>query len=93
MASLCGCRLQTLVNYALKAERDLWGVLDGPWDGPDYANHRRAWSLQVRQEGLPFCMQTYALLQLDAGPFQYIAQLLSYIPQYPKCHSETVHVS
>lgn len=41
------CRLQTLVNYALKAERDLWGVLDGPWDGPDYANHRRAWSSQV----------------------------------------------
>lgn len=41
------CRLQTLVNYALKAERDLWGMLDGPWDGPDYANHRRAWSSQV----------------------------------------------
>ncbi|BDA48817.1 probable pH-interacting protein at C-terminar half [Coccomyxa sp. Obi] len=41
-------KLQTLVNYALKAERDLWGVLDGPWDGPEYANHRRAWSSQVR---------------------------------------------
>ncbi len=44
---ILACRLQTLVNYALKAERDLWGVLDGPWDGPDYANHRRAWSSQV----------------------------------------------
>ena len=42
-----GRRLQTLVNYALKAERDLWGVLDGPWDGPDYANYRRSWSSQV----------------------------------------------
>lgn len=93
MASLCGCRLQTLVNYALKAERDLWGVLDGPWDGPDYANHRRAWSLQVRQEGLPFLHATIALLQSVAGPFQYIAHLLSYVPQYPKCHSETIHVS
>ena len=35
------------MNYALKAERDLWGALDGPWDGPDYANHRRNWSAQV----------------------------------------------
>ena len=41
------CRLQTLINYALKAERDLWGLLDGPWDGPDYADHRRTWSTQA----------------------------------------------
>lgn len=41
------CRLQTLVNYALKAERELWGLLDGPWDGPSYADHRRTWSSQV----------------------------------------------
>jgi len=40
-------RLQTIINYALKAERDLWGLLDGPWDGPDYANHRRSWSSQA----------------------------------------------
>lgn len=47
----CLCRLQTLVNYALKAERELWGMLDGPWDGTDYANHRRAWSSQVGGRG------------------------------------------
>ena len=41
------CRLQTLINYALKAERDLWGLLDGPWDGPNYADHRRTWSTQA----------------------------------------------
>lgn len=41
------CRLQTLINYALKAERDLWGLLDGPWDGADYADHRRTWSTQA----------------------------------------------
>ena len=50
------CRLQTLVNYALKAERELWGLLDGPWDGPSYADHRRTWSSQVRPPAMMACV-------------------------------------
>jgi hypothetical protein len=41
-------RLQTLVSYALKAERELWGLCDGPWDGAEHATHRRAWAAAVR---------------------------------------------
>ena len=56
------CRLQTLVNYALKAERELWGLLDGPWDCADHAAHRRAWSSQASPTALYIQTQSHACL-------------------------------
>ena len=42
------CRYTILSHLAMKLERDLWGLLDGPWDGPEAAAFRRSWSQQVR---------------------------------------------
>ena len=35
------------MNYALKAERELWGACDGPWDGAQHSAHRRTWAATV----------------------------------------------
>ena len=45
------CRYTILSHLAMKLERDLWGLLDGPWDGPDAVAFRRSWAEQVR----PLC--------------------------------------
>jgi hypothetical protein len=46
-AKMYACRLTTLINHALKLERDIWGLLGGPWDGVDCVTHRRTWAAQV----------------------------------------------
>ena len=41
------CRLGSVVNYCLKVERELWGLLGGPWDGPNPGAYRSHWGQQV----------------------------------------------
>ncbi len=43
VASLMSGKLSVLAAYLIKAEKDLFGVLDGPWaaDGNDALEHRR----------------------------------------------------
>ena len=41
------CRLPNLANYLIKAERELWGLLEGPWAGVDGNAYRRSWGQQV----------------------------------------------
>ena len=36
-----------MVNYCLKVERELWGLLGGPWDGPNPGAYRSQWGQQV----------------------------------------------
>ena len=50
------CRLPNLANYLIKAERELWGLLEGPWAGVDGNAFRRSWGQQVFSlyaDGLP----------------------------------------
>ena len=41
------CRLMTLANYAMKLEREVWGVLDGPWGSDTWMAWRRDWAQKV----------------------------------------------
>lgn len=41
------CRLPSLANYLIKTERELWGLLEGPWAGLEGSAHRRSWGQQV----------------------------------------------
>ena len=41
------CRLAGLANWLIKAERELWGLLDGPWAGLQGNNQRVVWGQQV----------------------------------------------
>lgn len=36
------------MNHVLKVEREIWGLLDGPWDGLECNTHRRAWASKVK---------------------------------------------
>ena len=74
------CRLQTLINYALKAERDLWGLLDGPWDGPGYADHRRTWSTQASHLSGGHCTgPIFCNISWKQHPAQYYDAVRSFI--------------
>ncbi len=44
-------KVAALQGFLLHAERELWGVLDGPWDAPGAGGveHRRLWAHRVRQ--------------------------------------------
>ena len=37
----------TLANYAMKLEREVWGVLEGPWGGDTWMGWRRDWAQKV----------------------------------------------
>ncbi len=37
-------RLMTAANYAMKLEREVWGVLDGPWGSDTWMGWRRDWA-------------------------------------------------
>ncbi len=37
-----------MCNQLLKLERDLFGLLDGPWGAADNTAHRRTWTTSVR---------------------------------------------
>lgn len=41
-------KLQSAVNYALRAERELHALAGGAWDGPGSSQHRTAWASRVR---------------------------------------------
>ena len=41
------CRLAGLANWLIKAERELWGLLEGPWAGLQGNNQRVIWGQQV----------------------------------------------
>ncbi len=41
---LCGCRLMTVANYAMRLEREVWGALDGPWGSDTWMGWRRDWA-------------------------------------------------
>ncbi|KAK9838020.1 hypothetical protein WJX74_009849 [Apatococcus lobatus] len=41
-------KLPSLANYLIKAERELWGLLEGPWAGLEGNGFRRCWGQQVR---------------------------------------------
>ncbi|KAK9868990.1 hypothetical protein WJX84_004562 [Apatococcus fuscideae] len=41
-------KLPSLANFLIKAERELWGLLEGPWAGGQGMAYRRAWGHQVR---------------------------------------------
>lgn len=43
----CGDRLMTLANYAMKLEREVWGVLEGPWGSDTWMGWRRDWAQKV----------------------------------------------
>lgn len=43
----------TLANYAMKLEREVWGVLEGPWGGDTWMGWRRDWAQKVSPP-LPF---------------------------------------
>ena len=42
-------KLSSVINYVLKAERDLGPLLVGPWAGPDAAERRSAWQAGLRE--------------------------------------------
>ena len=50
-ALLCGCRLMTVANYAMRLEREVWGALDGPWGSDTWMGWRRDWA----QKATPSC--------------------------------------
>ena len=37
----------TLANYAMKLEREVWGVLEGPWGSDTWMGWRRDWAQRV----------------------------------------------
>lgn len=37
----------TLANYAMKLEREVWGVLEGPWGSDSWMGWRRDWAQKV----------------------------------------------
>ena len=41
------CRLMTIANYAMKLEREVWGVLEGPWGSDTWMSWRRDWAQRV----------------------------------------------
>lgn len=54
--------------YLLKVERDLWGLLDGPWGLPEGRGleHRRLWVRAVREADTPQALVP-RLLELEAA--------------------------
>ena len=49
------CRLMTVANYAMKLEREVWGILDGPWGSDTWMGWRRDWAQRVTSLAfLPF---------------------------------------
>ena len=49
------CRLGSVVNYCLKVERELWGLLGSPWEGPNPGAYRAQWGLLVRKVSIQVC--------------------------------------
>ena len=37
----------TIANYAMKLEREVWGVLEGPWGSDTWMSWRRDWAQRV----------------------------------------------
>ena len=46
----------TLANYAMKLEREVWGVLEGPWGGDTWMGFRRDWAQKVSTPSKPFIL-------------------------------------
>ena len=44
----------TLANYAMKLEREVWGVLEGPWGGDTWMGWRRNWAQKVSASAKPY---------------------------------------
>lgn len=45
----------TVANYAMKLEREVWGILDGPWGSDTWMGWRRDWAQRVTSLAfLPF---------------------------------------
>ncbi|KAL3131285.1 hypothetical protein ABBQ38_000578 [Trebouxia sp. C0009 RCD-2024] len=58
-------KLMTLANYAMKLEREVWGVLEGPWGSDSWMGWRRDWAQKVRTATTPEPV-AHCILELES---------------------------
>ena len=49
-----------VVTWCKKVERELWGLLEGGWEGTGFGAYRHTWTLQVRASHVSLHLQAHA---------------------------------